>query len=360
MSALGPEPPASFASRAGSSDEAKNLNCRRPLALGCPQALEVVAGERTQLRFVVRNDSGTWVRPVIEVAGVAADWVPLPPRMGPLAPGETRPGLAELLVPAGYPECAMLVRVRVMALQVDGQCCLGPPCSQELVLRVGGGDALALLLPSQVVGGLAARFQATVSSRSDTAQLAEVAGHSPTGARVTIKNAQLRLGPRETAAVTGRVRHSRALAGEARRLPFVISVKSAQSTCSAVAVFVQRPWLGTWAARVLATVATVLAFAALAVFVITRVSDSYTPRANLPTGYKQVPSGAHINQSAWGSAHLYLGATPAGSGRSRTVCTARGGESQALPPQLHGSCGSVESARSEGGRNETKQGSAPK
>jgi hypothetical protein len=354
MSALGPESPASLASRAGQSDETKNPNRRRPLALGCPQALDVVAGERTQLRFVVRNDSGTWVQPVIEVAGVAADWVALPPRMGPLEPGETRPGLADLLVPAGYPESTMLVQVRVMALPVGGQCRLGPPCSQELVLKVGGGQALALLLPGQVVGGLAARFQVTVSSRSDTAQLAEVAGHSPAGARVTIKNAQLRLGPRETVTVTGRVRSSRALAGEARRVPIVISAKSAQSTCSAVAVFVQRPWLGTWAARALATVATVLAFAALAVFIITRVSHIYMPRANLPAGYKQVPSGRPINQSAWGSAHLYLEATPAGSRRSRTVCVTRGGASQALPPRPHGSCGSVENARSEGGRNETK------
>jgi hypothetical protein len=210
--------------------------------------------------------------------------------MGPLAPGETRSALAELLIPAGYPESASAIQLRAIALQAGGEGAVGPLCSQELVLKVAGGDALALSLADEVVGGLAARFELQVSSRSNAVQLVELAGSSPAGARVTITGAKLCLGPHEAVAVKGRVRSTRALAGEARRVPFVVSAKSPQGTCSAVATFVQAPWLEGWVVRALALVATVMAFVVLAVFIIIRLTYSYTPRANPPTSYRQVPA----------------------------------------------------------------------
>ncbi|MHB1499515.1 MAG: COG1470 family protein [Acidimicrobiales bacterium] len=248
------------------------------LALGFEPTVEVVAGEPTRLPLAVRNDSPAWVRAKVDLAGLAPGWVSLPLIVGPLAPGETRNANLTLLLPAGYPPCLIPLALRATALGPRSGEPVASPASAHVYLRISATATVVLSAPDQVLGTRRARFDVSVQNRTREAQIIELSASSRAGVHASFATGELSLPPGATATVRARVGHARPVAGIPRRYPFILQARASGAPAVTQATFVQRPWLPEWSMRALALVLTVLVFAALALFLIARLSSAYGPK----------------------------------------------------------------------------------
>ena len=248
------------------------------LALGFEPTVEVVAGEPTRLPLAVRNDSPAWVRAKVDLAGLAPGWVSLPLIVGPLAPGETRNANLTLLLPAGYPPCLLPLALQATALDPQSGEPVASRASAHVFVRVSTATTVSLSVPDEVRGTRRARFDVTVQNRTHEAQKIELSASSRAGARTSFAPGELSLAPGATTTVRARVSHVRPLTGTPRRYPLILQARANGAPAITPATFVQRPWLPEWSMRALTLVLTVLAFAALALFLIAKLSSAYGPK----------------------------------------------------------------------------------
>ncbi len=253
------------------------------LAVGCPPALEAVPGEPVELRVAVRNDGSVPLAARLDVAGFATGWAGLPAPLGPLVPGQVLGMSLRLLVPPGHPASELAGSVRAQPLDPATGVVAGRPASAGFVLRVAETGLVEVSMPDQVHGSLNGRFEVLLRNRGQEAQLVRLAGSSPAGAKVRCSQTGLRLAPGASARVEAAVEHKRALMGEHRRVPFTVTVKARGVPVTVGATFVQAPWARSWLVKAMAMVATVIAFAALAVFAVVKLSSHYGPKVTQPS-----------------------------------------------------------------------------
>jgi Fibronectin type III domain/Carboxypeptidase regulatory-like domain len=310
---------------------------RPALALRVEPA-DVVPGVVAQVRVAVRNDSGQPVEVRFEVAGLNPEWLTVPDVGSSLAPGDTRQAHLTICLPAGYPASELRAALHARAVGPGTGAAFGRPASADIVLRVAETGLIDATMPDEVYGARHGRFQVSVRNRGREAQAVELSGSSPVG-RVRWSTRRIRLGPGAQASVRASVHSRRALTGPVRRVPFAVKVKGRGAPMTLGGTFVQRPWLSALLLKGAAILTTVLVFAALATFLVVKITSAYAPSSTAaPTVKLAVPkprvpkvplTRPHKTTPSTGAASTSAGTTGAGTGQQNSQSTTTGTEKTA-------------------------------
>jgi large repetitive protein len=237
---------------------------------------DVVPGVPAQVPLAVRNDSGLPAEVRFDVAGLNPEWVFLPDVGDALAPGETRQATISVRLPPGYPASELRAALHARALGPGTVAPLGRPASADIVLRVAETGLLDATMPDEVFGAFRGRFQVSLRNRGREPQAVELSGSSPVG-RVSWSAKRLRLEPGGQAKVRASVQSKRHFTGPARRVPFAVKVKGRGAPVTLGGTFVQRPWLSALLLKAGAILTTVALFAALATFLVVKLTSTFSP-----------------------------------------------------------------------------------
>ncbi len=253
------------------------------------EPVQVTPGEPAQVNLAVRNDSSTSGLLHFEILGLATEWAELPASGTPLAPGQTLTTTIVVTVPAGYPPSNVRAAVRASLLSPESGTLLARPSTSDLLLRVAETGLLDASMPTEVFGSFRGRFDVSVRNRGREAQQVALSATSPVGARVRWSEAHLHLPAGAEETVRAEVEYKRALTGLARRVPFSVKVEGRGAPVTLGGTFVQRPWLSAWLLKTAAVVTTVLVMAALALFIVLRLTSTYAPKVTTPPTPKAPP-----------------------------------------------------------------------
>ncbi len=301
---------------------------RPPLALRVEQA-DVVPGVPGQVLLAVRNDSGQPAEVRFDVAGLNPEWLTGPELGGVLAPGDTRQANLTIRLPAGYPPSELRAALHARAVGPATGVALGRPASADIVLRVAETGLVDATMPDEVYGAFHGRFQVSVRNRGREGQAVEFSGSSPVG-RVRWSTRRIRLEPGAQAKVRASVDSRRAFTGPVRRVPFAVKVKGRGAPVTLGGTFVQRPWLSSLVLKAGAILTTVLLFAALATFLVVKLTTAYAPNSTAVPTVKLVVPKPKVPKVPLARPHRTTSTTSAGKGQqnSTTTGTAKTGTTQ--------------------------------
>ena len=214
----------------------------------------VVPGRASPVVLRVTNDRHEAVAFAVSTIGLADDWIDPPLVTPPVAPGTTAEITLSVHLPAGFPSSRQVVGV--LAEPIGG----GQTLRADLVLEVGGRLGLqADLSPRDIRGGDNGRFDVVLVNDSTTPAKVSLEGLAPEGRlRIDVPSGPFEVAAGETVEVRGRVKGGRPLAGQSRRLPFIVRAGGSAPPVHLEGSFTQTPVLSSAVLRTLAVI-TVLA-----------------------------------------------------------------------------------------------------
>lgn len=242
-------------------------------------SVQVVGGEVTPgvaQPFSVRltNSGSDLLSVTLTVVGLDPTWVVTPPTV-PVAAGATAETAVVITVPHGHPPS----RLPGAVVARDDQ---GPAVSADLDLVVMDGSVLAATLePPEVRGGGRGRAELVLRNRSRAPIGVDYSTSSPDrDLRVGLRRAPRLIEPGQEIRVRARLAATRPLIGASRRRPYVVQVRAKGTPVYVEGAFVQRALVAPWLTKMLAIVAVVALWAAVAIVGIQHLSKNVNKTAN--------------------------------------------------------------------------------
>src|SRR5436190_2092577 len=208
--------------------------------------------------------------------------------VGPLAPGDETVVDFAVRIPVGFPACDHLAAVEAEPIDPSSGAPIGRPVHTEVVLEIGDGTQVkATLEPADLHGGFRKKFRVSLRNRGRHPLNVKLGAESPGDIlRVTFENDDLVLPPGEFINVRAKVKGQRPLLGPARRLPFVVTIRSRGTPRHLDGSFTQTATLKSGIMKGLALVALLAMWASILVFGLGRVNPP-KKNATAPAGATQ-------------------------------------------------------------------------
>jgi hypothetical protein len=283
---------------------------------------ELTPGYPATVLVLLRNlDTGPRAY-AMSIVGIDREWVAGPDRVGPLAPGESATVAFTVTLPSGFPASDLAASLGIQPLDPLTVTAHGPLHTVDLVLTIGDGSSVtAVLDPPDVRGGERGRFLVTLHNRGRLPTRVELSAAS-VGDEVNIRFAEptVVLLPGEEVQVKALLRANRPWFASPQRRPFVIRVQGRSTPVLLDGAFTQRAVISKSVFRVVAIVALLAFWVALAVLLLGRVSgvmQKHTAKAASSGPAVGAPVAGGVtggNGSAGGGASGAGGGAGGGSG----------------------------------------------
>ncbi|HEY2044906.1 MAG TPA: carboxypeptidase-like regulatory domain-containing protein, partial [Jatrophihabitans sp.] len=301
------------------------------------------AGTPAVARIVITNQAPEPRIMAVTALGLDAEWLPRPIRTRPVLPGESVPvdlwfSPATGTVPARYP-----LAIAVQALEpVHGQA-TSPTTIADVLLVVDAPGQIAIELdPADTTAVFGKRFTVVLRNTGSTPASVRLDAQTPLSTNVRVPDDEVVVGPGQTVRLRGRVRvHRPQLLGHRSRHTYTVSARSSAAPRHAEGSLTARALFGPGGTKVVALLAVVGVWLALAVVFIPKLANNARNRTIAGQGVATAPAspGSSAGAGGAGASAGTGGATGSGAGSKSGPGGAGNSPSGASPAavQLNGS-----------------------